>query len=228
MVTTQQGPGQAPQAVDRLGDSDPDVRLRAALDLGEQRAAESAEALVARLGLEREFFIRETLTWSVLRIIDAATPYLREALVSPRWLARMQAAHVLSKLGRAEDAAGLVPLVAGTRSMRLQRGRRGRRARLTTRWWCRRWSPSWVVVTRSSATPSASRWPTRCGLGALARRSPALWRTAGGASPRRGHVEPAGFPGRGGGCARARRGAGRQRPGRAPRGAQCARTAEGP
>jgi hypothetical protein len=38
-------------------------------------------------------------------------PYLRQALSSTRWLARMQAMHVLSKMGRFKDADRLVPLV---------------------------------------------------------------------------------------------------------------------
>src|SRR5674476_1108100 len=74
-------------------------------------SAEAASALVERLGLEREFFIRETLTWAVLRIANDAMLYLHQALSSPRWLARLQALHVLSKMGRYEDADRLVPLI---------------------------------------------------------------------------------------------------------------------
>jgi elongation factor Ts len=97
--------------IDLLGDVDPGVRLRSAVELGRRQAAEAAPALVERLGLEREFFIRETLTWAVLRIADDAMPYLHQALSSTRWLARMQALHVLSKVGRYQDADRLVPLI---------------------------------------------------------------------------------------------------------------------
>jgi len=38
-------------------------------------------------------------------------PYLHQALSSTRWPARMQAMHVLSKMGRYEDADRLVPLI---------------------------------------------------------------------------------------------------------------------
>jgi HEAT repeat protein len=97
--------------IDLLGDIDPETRLRSAMELGRLQAVEAAPALVERLGLEREFPIRETLTWAVLRIADDAMPYLREALSSTRWLARMQAVHVLGTTGRYEDADRLAPLV---------------------------------------------------------------------------------------------------------------------
>lgn len=97
--------------VDLLGDAYPDVRLRAALELGEGRREDAADALVARFGLERDFAIRETLTWAVLRVKDAALPLVRAALHSPRWLARLQAIHTLSKVGAFEDGVRLIPLI---------------------------------------------------------------------------------------------------------------------
>jgi elongation factor Ts len=108
---TEQQPDYVQWEIDLLGDIDPVVRLRAAVELGRRQAAEAASVLVERLGLEREFFIRETLTWAVLRIADDAIPYLHEALSSTRWLARMQALHMMSKMGRYEDADRLVPLI---------------------------------------------------------------------------------------------------------------------
>jgi hypothetical protein len=108
---TEQRPESMQWEVDLFGDVDPVVRLRSAVELDRRRAAEAASALVERLGLEREFFIRETLTWAVLRIAGDAMPYLHQALSSPRWLTRTQALHVLSKMGRYEDADRLVPLV---------------------------------------------------------------------------------------------------------------------
>jgi len=108
---TEQQPDYAKWEVDLLGDIDPVVRLSSAVELGRRQAAEAASALVERLGLEREFLIRETLTWAVLRVADDAMPHLYRALSSSRWLARMQAMHVLSKMGRYEDADRLVPLI---------------------------------------------------------------------------------------------------------------------
>jgi len=100
------------EAIDLLADADPDVRLRAAVDLGTWDAEEAAGALVARLGVEPSHAIRETLSWALLRMPDAAAPALCEAVRSGRWLARMQACHVLSKLGRVADADLIRPLIA--------------------------------------------------------------------------------------------------------------------
>lgn len=104
-------PLEAADLLDLLGDADPGVRLRAVLDLGEARRSDAAAALVERFGMERDFQIRETLTWAVLRMADAALPLVREALHRPRWLARLQAAHTLSKVGAFEDGVRLIPLV---------------------------------------------------------------------------------------------------------------------
>lgn len=100
------------QLIDLLGDADPDVRQSAALAIGEAQAPEAAAALVARFGVERDFYIRETLTWSALRVREAALPHVYTALDSLRWLARLQAAHTLSKIANPADAARLVPLIS--------------------------------------------------------------------------------------------------------------------
>ena len=97
--------------VDLLGDADADIRLRAALELGEDRRREAAAALVERFGRERDFAVREILTWAVLRVRDAALPLVREALGSHRWLDRLQATHTLSKVADPRDAERLIPLV---------------------------------------------------------------------------------------------------------------------
>lgn len=97
--------------VDLLGDADPDIRLRSALELGEARHEPAGAALVERFGLERDFAVREILTWAVLRIPDAGMPLVRHALRSWRWLARLQATHTLSKVGDPDDARRLIPLI---------------------------------------------------------------------------------------------------------------------
>ncbi|NLT54402.1 MAG: hypothetical protein GXX79_07495 [Actinomycetales bacterium] len=102
---------QALLQLDLLDDVDPNVRLQAALDLGRRQVATAAQTLVDRLGTEREFLVREALTWAVLRIADDAMPFVHQALSSGRWLARVQAAHVVGKLGRRTDAGRLVALI---------------------------------------------------------------------------------------------------------------------
>jgi hypothetical protein len=100
------------QFIDQLGDADPGVRLRAVLQLGEGRVEAAAAPLVHRFGLERDFQIREALTWAVLRVEACSRALVLDSLHSPRWLARLQAVHTLSKLGRFEDGAAILPLIA--------------------------------------------------------------------------------------------------------------------
>ena len=66
-----------------LGDADPAVRLRVVLDVGETRQEGAAAALVERFGLERDFQIREALTWAALRIPDASMPFVRRVAREP-------------------------------------------------------------------------------------------------------------------------------------------------
>ena len=95
-----------------LGDAEADVRLRMALELGQARVVDAAGPLVARFGVEPDFGVRETLTWAVLRMRDTAMPMVRHALDDPRWIARLQATHTLSKLGDPAAGTRLLPLVA--------------------------------------------------------------------------------------------------------------------
>lgn len=98
--------------VAELDDDQREVRNRAALELGKAADPRTAEPLVARLWQEEDFFVRETLTWAVVRLAEDATPHLLTGLAHPSWLARFQAVHALSKLGRFEHAAALIPLIA--------------------------------------------------------------------------------------------------------------------
>lgn len=112
MATTSTSTIPVETCIDLLGDADREVRLAMVHELGRGRHAQAAAALVDRFGQERDFLIRETLTWAALRMPHAALPLVRDALGSSRWLARLQATHTLSKLGDVDDAELLVPLVA--------------------------------------------------------------------------------------------------------------------
>ena len=105
-------PDTAPELAYLLGDADPDVRLAAALGLGEQADSGVAGALVHRFGLERDFQVREALTWAALRIREAALPLVIAELGSPNWLARLQAVHTIGKAGRRADGE-VVATLAG-------------------------------------------------------------------------------------------------------------------
>lgn len=97
--------------VDLLVDAEPAVRLATVMQVGRQRHSDAAAALIERFGRERDFQIREALTWAALRMQEASMPLVREALESPRWLARLQATHTISKLGLPEDTHRLLPVI---------------------------------------------------------------------------------------------------------------------
>lgn len=82
----------------QLTSPDPSERLAAALALGGRREAAAAAALVARLAIEDDPYVRENLTWACVQVIDAALPRVLELLHAPDPGARRQAAHVLSKI----------------------------------------------------------------------------------------------------------------------------------
>ena len=87
-------------------------RARAAMALGAARDHSAADALVERLGVEEDAFVRENLTWATVQVIDAALPAVVAALSSDHALARRQAAHVLSKVGGAALAPHVVGVIA--------------------------------------------------------------------------------------------------------------------
>ncbi|PPF09620.1 hypothetical protein C5C56_16995 [Rathayibacter sp. AY1D1] len=94
-----------------LSDPDRDVRLRAAMTLGELAEPATAEPLAAHLWEEPDFFVRDVLTWSLGRLGSAAVPVAREALGrEPR--VRTQALHVLSKILDPATLDDIAPLAA--------------------------------------------------------------------------------------------------------------------
>jgi len=89
------------------------IRLRAALDAGTSPADVDAAALVARCGVEPDFFVRDMLTWALTRLPAASTvPLLRAELASAVPQARSQALHSLSKIGGPESAAAFDEVLA--------------------------------------------------------------------------------------------------------------------
>ncbi|MGW2231210.1 HEAT repeat domain-containing protein [Streptomyces formicae] len=88
------------RALQKLADTDPSVRLQAALALGTRPGPWFVVPLVERCAVEPEFFVREMLTWALTRHSPAAVlPPLVEELRSPHARARSQALHTLSKIG---------------------------------------------------------------------------------------------------------------------------------
>lgn len=76
------------------------VRLKAALAAGTFPKPEYIEVLVSQCAIESDFFVRDTLTWAlmrndVLKVIERLKP----ELVSENSQAKSQALHTLSKIG---------------------------------------------------------------------------------------------------------------------------------
>lgn len=97
-----------------LTDSDRSVRQAAAMALGSAHTPAAADALVARLGTETDCFVREALTWATVQAGPDAVDGVLRQLTSPSPTVRMQAAHVLSKIGDPAHAPQLIPVVADT------------------------------------------------------------------------------------------------------------------
>ncbi|WP_242453913.1 HEAT repeat domain-containing protein [Bailinhaonella thermotolerans] len=76
------------------------VRLRAAMAAGTDPDPRLVGALIERCAVEPEFFVRDMLTWALIRHPAALTvPALIAELASERAQARSQALHTLSKVG---------------------------------------------------------------------------------------------------------------------------------
>ncbi|WP_121750529.1 HEAT repeat domain-containing protein [Streptomyces sp. E2N166] len=88
------------QALLRLADISPSVRLRAALEAGTAPDPRFVDKLVERCAVEPEFYVRDMLTWALTRHPSSVTlPALLHEVRSERARARSQALHTLSKIG---------------------------------------------------------------------------------------------------------------------------------
>ncbi|WP_349827459.1 HEAT repeat domain-containing protein [Brevibacterium litoralis] len=87
-------------ALRALTATDPSDRLQAALSLGTHPDPAQIEELVARCGVEPDFYVRDMLTWALTRHPhDLVVPPVLAELTSPVAQARSQALHTLSKIG---------------------------------------------------------------------------------------------------------------------------------
>ncbi|WP_432989127.1 HEAT repeat domain-containing protein [Dactylosporangium sp. CA-233914] len=86
--------------IDALAAGNSSVRLKAALAIGTHPEPGFVDVLVARCGIEPDFFVRDMLTWALTRLPpDITVAKLRAELRSGRAQARSQALHTLSKIG---------------------------------------------------------------------------------------------------------------------------------
>lgn len=80
--------------------TDPSTRLKAAMTAGADPRLDLLTDLVARCGVEPDFYVREMLTWAIIqRPAELTVPLLRDELSSSTSHARSQALHTLSKIG---------------------------------------------------------------------------------------------------------------------------------
>jgi HEAT repeat protein len=83
-----------------LASPDQSVRLKAALAAGTYPEPEYIEILITQCAIETDFFVRDTLSWALMRNdIDAVVVRLEVELVSENIQAKSQAIHTLSKIG---------------------------------------------------------------------------------------------------------------------------------
>ncbi|MER5455515.1 HEAT repeat domain-containing protein [Micromonospora sp. NPDC002389] len=93
-------PTPAARVVAALAADNSSTRLNAALAVGTHPDPGLVDALVARGGVEPDFFVRDMLTWALTRLPSEITmPRLLAELDSAHAQARSQALHTLSKIG---------------------------------------------------------------------------------------------------------------------------------
>lgn len=83
-----------------LASSDQSMRLKAALAAGTYPAPEFIEILISQCAHETDFFVRDTLSWALMRHNqEAVVEKLIPELNSPIAQSRSQAIHTFSKIG---------------------------------------------------------------------------------------------------------------------------------
>ncbi|WAX82112.1 HEAT repeat domain-containing protein [Streptomyces sp. KMM 9044] len=98
-INTTNVTAQHTRLINALGAGDSSVRLQAALAAGSNPDPVFLETLVERCAVEPDFFVRDMLSWALIRLSPEITlPRIRKELDSERNQARSQALHTLSKI----------------------------------------------------------------------------------------------------------------------------------
>lgn len=96
--------------VGALGAREPSVRLKAAMAAGTEADLALVDALIARCGVEPDFYVRDMLTWALTRFpAETTVPKLLDELESANDQARSQALHTLSKIGEPSTWTAITP-----------------------------------------------------------------------------------------------------------------------
>jgi len=89
-----------PSLRDLLDSPDQSVRLKAALAAGTYPEVEFIEVLISQCAIEPDFFVRDTLSWALMRNdVAKVVKHLETELDSSNNQAKSQAIHTLSKIG---------------------------------------------------------------------------------------------------------------------------------
>lgn len=94
---------------DALTHSDKDTRVSAAMQVGTHPSPDDAAPLVQALLDEEDFFVRETLSWALMRVGSPAVPLLVPHLADEE--VRFRVLHALSKIGDPSVVDAIAPLV---------------------------------------------------------------------------------------------------------------------
>lgn len=98
-MNTTNGTTQTTRITNALGAKDSSVRLQAAMAVGSQPDPELLDTLIERCAVEPDFFVRDMLSWALMRLpAEITLPRVRQELDSERTQARSQALHTLSKI----------------------------------------------------------------------------------------------------------------------------------
>lgn len=98
------------QLIAALIDGNESVRLRATLSLGSNPDPDLVGALIERCAVEQDFYVRDMLTWALLRCpSDITVPKLLAELQSGLAQAKSQALHTLSKIKNASTWSAITP-----------------------------------------------------------------------------------------------------------------------
>lgn len=90
---------QTDRIANALEAKDSSVRLQAAMAAGSQPDPELLDTLIERCAVEPDFFVRDMLSWALIRLpAEITLPRVRKELDSERTQARSQALHTLSKI----------------------------------------------------------------------------------------------------------------------------------
>jgi HEAT repeat protein len=106
----------APDLIAALGAGIASTRLRAALAIGSSPDPAYLDTLLSRCAVEPDFFVRDMLTWALIRLpSDITVPKLLAELQSDVAQARSQALHTLSKIKDRRTFAAITPSLLADR-----------------------------------------------------------------------------------------------------------------